>query len=100
MQVPVIRKGSGWLGASGGVVLAFVLLCVPNRRRFLHWLPIALVTLAIFGVLSACGGGGGSVSSQPKDTGTTPGAYTITVTATGNDSATTAASTTFTLTVN
>ena len=100
MQMPVIQKGSGSLGLSGGAMLAFILFCVPERRRFARWLPIAIVTLALFGALSACGGGGGSVSSQPKDTGTTPGAYTLTVIGTGSDAATTAASTTFTVTVN
>jgi surface-anchored protein len=55
-----------------------------------------LVLLIALGSLSACGGGSRSAST----TQTTPGIYTFTVKAQGNDPAGTTESTTFTLTVN
>jgi uncharacterized membrane protein YebE (DUF533 family) len=91
-------KGSGWTGAGGGAVLAFlVLLGVPRQKR--NWLSMlgVLVIMAALGSLAGCGGGG---SSSKGTSGTTTGTYTFTVTGTGNDTATTTASTTFTVTVN
>jgi subtilase family serine protease len=92
-------KGRGWTGAGGGAVLAFlVLLGVPRRKR--NWLSMlgVLVMMAALGSLAGCGGGGSS--SGTSISGTTAGAYTFTVTGTGNDVANTTEQTTFTLTVN
>ena len=89
----------------GGSVLALmVLLGIPARRR--SWRAmLGVLTLAIaLGSLAACGGGGGSSKGGggggTSDPGTTSGTYTFTVSGTGNDSAKTTATTTFTLTVN
>ncbi|HEY1767979.1 MAG TPA: protease pro-enzyme activation domain-containing protein [Terracidiphilus sp.] len=92
----------GWLGAGGGTVLAFlVFLGIPARRRSWRAMLGILVLLTALGSLSACGGGtAGGSSGGTGSTATTPGAYTFTVTGTGNDPAKTSESVTFTLTVN
>lgn len=90
-------KTKGWLGA-GGVALACVLLFgIPARKRTWRSLLGALIFMAALGALSGCGGGGGGTVTQ-NDPGTTPGAYTVTVT--GTDAASVVETTTFTLTVN
>jgi hypothetical protein len=99
MRLPEMFDGRRWIGGSGGAIVAFVLLCIPRRRRLWRWIPLALLAFPLLGVLSACGGGGGSGSSVPPNPGTTPGNYTLTVTGTGDDSGKTTASTTFTVTV-
>ena len=72
------RPGVRWYTA-GGTTLAFVLIFgIPvggRSRRPRLGLPVFLAIVA--GGLLACGGGGGT--SNP---GTTPGAYTVTVTGT------------------
>ena len=100
LRMPAMRNGRGWVGGTGGAILAFVVFFVPRRRRLWQWIPIALFALVLFGTLSACGGGGRSVSTPPPNPGTTPGSYTLTVTGTGDDAAESTASTTFSLTVN
>lgn len=93
-----------WKSAGGGMALATLLFLFAPRRR--HWLRMlgALAFLAMLtGAITACGGGGssgGSDQNQQTNPGTTSGAYTITVSGTGNDTGHTTASTTFTLTVN
>jgi multidrug efflux pump subunit AcrA (membrane-fusion protein) len=74
------------------------------RKRFRSLGTIVLLMAAMGGMLlSGCGGAGsGSTTSSlpPKtNSGTTAGAYTITVTATGNDAQNTLSKATFTLTV-
>jgi subtilase family serine protease len=91
-------EGKGWLGAGGGAVLAFlVFLGIPGRRR--SWRAmLGLVALLVgLGSLTACGGG--SVNTTTS-TATSPGAYTFTVSGTGNDPASTAGTGTFSVTVN
>ncbi len=95
---PKVRNGIGRI--AGEATLALLLLpWIPRRRR--RWLSLmgVLMAVALFGGLAGCGGGG-SGTTPPSNPGTTPGNYTVTVTGTGNDSAKTTASTTFTLTVN
>ena len=95
-------KGRGWEGAGGGAVLALLLfLGVPARRRSWRSMLGVFVLMAALGSLTACGGGGSSTSTPPpqSDPGTTAGAYTYTVQATGNPSVG-SISTTFTVTVN
>jgi trimeric autotransporter adhesin len=71
-------KGSGWEGAGGGAVLAFVIfLGIPVRSRSWRSMLGILVMMAALGSLAACGGG----SSKA---GMTVGTYTFTVTGTGN----------------
>jgi hypothetical protein len=91
--------GRGWTGAGGGAVLAFlVFLGIPARRRSWRSMLGILVMMAALGSLAACGGGGGS--STTGTSGTTAGAYTFTVTGTGNPAVTPAPTATFTVTVN
>jgi subtilase family serine protease len=100
LHMPAMRDGRGWVGGTGSAIVALVLFFVPRRRRLWQWIPIALVALVLFGTVSACGGGGGSVSKPPPNLGTTRGTYIFTVTGTGDDAAKSTASTTFSLTVN
>ncbi|MGD0366505.1 MAG: hypothetical protein ABSA94_03545 [Acidobacteriaceae bacterium] len=96
---PAARKR--WGKATGGAVLALlVFLWIPARRRRWPSSIGVLLVATVLGSLAGCGtseGGGGGGATNP---GTTAGAYTITVTGTGSDAARTAATTTFTLTVN
>ena len=98
---PKVGNGRGWLG--GGAVLAFlVFLGVPARRKSWRAMLGMVVLLVTLGSLAACGGGGSS-GGGGGGTGvpaTAAGAYTFTVSGTGNDAASTTASTTFTVTVN
>jgi subtilase family serine protease len=88
--------GSGWKGAGGGAVLAFLIfLGIPARRRSWRSMLGVLIMMAALGSLAACGGGGGG-----GNPGTAAGMYTITVTGTGNPTVTPVPTTTFTVTVN
>jgi len=85
----------------GGTVLACVLLFgIPARRR--KWramLGMVIFFVALAGGLASCGGGGSGGTKACTGAiapGTTPGAYTVTVT--GTSGATTATGT-LTLTV-
>jgi sugar lactone lactonase YvrE len=101
-RASLVRDVNWWKKTGSGAALAALLFVVVPRRR-LRWRAVAaLVFLAtVAGGLVACGGGGsGSKTNQPTNPGTTAGAYTISVTGTGSDSAKTTAVTTFTLTVN
>jgi hypothetical protein len=74
-------RGFGWLGASGGALLAGIfLLGVPSRRRR-HVASLGLMLLVFFAAGLGCGGGSSS-SGNAKTGGTPAGSYTITVTAT------------------
>jgi subtilase family serine protease len=92
-------QGLPWY-ATGGTVLACVLLFgIPARRRRWRAMLGMLVFLAVLasGVVACGGGGGGSKAcTNTVIAGTTPGAYTVTVT--GTSGATTAMGT-LTLTV-
>jgi uncharacterized protein YceK len=59
-----------------------------------------VVLMAAIGGLAGCGSTSGGGTSSQGNPGTTAGAYTFKVTGTGNDSANTTESTTFTVTVN
>lgn len=99
---PNVRNGRGW-AVTGGTALALLLIpWIPRKRRNCLSLIGVLVATTLLGGLVACGGvgGGRSTTPPPSNPGTTKGSYTVAVTGTGNDSATTTASTTFTITVN
>jgi hypothetical protein len=77
-------KGFPWF-AGGSTVLACVLLFgIPARRRRLRAMlgMFVLFLLIISGVVACGGGGGGGGCNTVLTGGTTPGAYTITVTGT------------------
>ena len=89
--------------AAGATALALIFLCgIPPRRR--NWRSIlgVVVLLVALGSVAACGGGGGGGSNGGgnRNPGTASGAYTFTVTATGNPAVTPAPTATFTVTVN
>ncbi len=82
------RSGLPWT-ASGGAVLACILLCgIPARRRtWRTFLGMVLLSFLLACGFSACGGGV-LTHTSPSGDGTTKGMYTITVT--GVSGATTA----------
>ena len=85
----------GWAEAGSGAVLALlVFFGIPSRRRGWRAMLGAFVLLATLGSLAACGGG------SSKKSGTTSGSYVFTVTGTGNDTAKTTGTATFTVVVN
>jgi len=90
-------RGVPWY-AGGSAVLACVLLFgIPaRRRRWLTFLGMMALLVALTGGLLACGGGGGSGCTPVFNPGTTAGPYIVTVT--GTSGATTATNT-FGLTV-
>jgi len=101
LMLPSANKRSVWGRAGAGTVLALLLMMgIPARRRkWMSLLPLMAAAILLAGFV-ACGCGGGGGGGGGGDPGTTPGAYTITLSGTGNDAAHTTASTTFTLTVN
>ncbi|HEY6489843.1 MAG: protease pro-enzyme activation domain-containing protein [Terracidiphilus sp.] len=88
------------LGAAGLALLT--LLGIPARRRSLRAFLGMLALVFALGSLAACGGGGGGNSGGggTSNPGTAAGAYTFTITGAGSDTAKTAATTPFTVTVN
>lgn len=60
-----------------------LLLAGRKRRTRLEWALAAVLVFTFAGFASACGGGGSS--TPPPMGGTTPGTYTITVTATSGN---------------
>jgi len=78
-----------WYGTSGAVLACVALFWIPSRRRGLrNMLTIVALFVALGGGLLACGSS--SVTGGGGNSGTTSGAYTITVTATsGSTSVTT-----------
>jgi len=92
------KPGIPWFTGGGATLACLLLFGIPGRRRGWRAMIGMLVLLAaVAGGMTACGGGGGGkVCSAIAIAGTTPGAYTITVTGT---SGTTTSSGTVTLTV-
>ncbi|MGA9511698.1 MAG: FG-GAP-like repeat-containing protein [Candidatus Sulfotelmatobacter sp.] len=76
------RKRSLFWPSTSGATFAFVLLFVRPRKRKDRVALIGLLLLFVSTGLIACGGGGsgGGGGGGGGSTGTTPGAYTITVT--------------------
>jgi Pro-kumamolisin, activation domain/Bacterial Ig-like domain (group 3) len=67
------------LGTSASVA-GLLLICIPNRHRRRATLA-ALLILSTVGVITGCGSGG--IEPNPGNSGSVPGSYSITVTATG-----------------
>jgi subtilase family serine protease len=97
-----LRPGSGggskgWTDAGAGMVLALlVFVGIPARRRSWRALLGTVILMLAVGGLGGCKG----FWDNPNQVATTSGAYTFTVTGTGNPAVTPAPTTTFTLTVN
>ena len=96
-------RGQGWAGAGGGAVLAFLLFFgIPAKRRTWQAMLGMVMLMAALGSLAACGGGGsgGGGGGGGGGTGTTAGACTFSITATGNPATVSAPAISFTVTVN
>jgi hypothetical protein len=80
-----------WYGTSGAVLACVVLFWIPSRRRGLRYMLTMVALFAALGCgLLACGGSSKVTSGGSGNSGTTSGAYVITVTATsGSTSVTT-----------
>jgi hypothetical protein len=101
LTYPTLPDGRRFLGAGGGVVLAFlVFLGIPARRRGWRAMLGMLVLIAALGTLSACGGGGSSGGTGNAISATSAGTYTFTVTGSATPSVGASVTTTFTVTVN
>lgn len=101
LAVPFVGKPGPLSKVGGEALLALVMLAISPRmrRRWRSLIASIILTVAIPAISSCGGGSSGGCGANCQPTGTTPGLYTITVSGTGNDSAKTKASTTFTLTV-
>ena len=95
------HKGSGWMGAGGGAVLALlVFLGIPARRRSWRSMAGAVLLMTALGAMTGCGDFWQAPSGNTSG-GTTSGSYTFTVSGTGSPAVTpTPVTTTFILTVN
>lgn len=101
MTRPKQPGSKGWLGAGSGAVMALlVFFGIPARRRSWRTMLSIFLALVALGTMASCGGGGGSGGGTYTVPGTSAGNYIFAVQATGNDTAKTQASTTFTVTVN
>jgi len=92
-----LRGPNEWngLGTIAVLLIAICLAMSGKRSRSMSVLGVVLLSTVVGGSL----GCGGSSTKTLTNSGTTPGAYTITVTGTGNDASVTKVTSTFTLTV-
>jgi hypothetical protein len=89
-----------YLFGGGGAVLALLFFIgIPARRRFWRTL-LGLMTVMSIISISGCGSSGSNGSNGGGNPGTTPGAYTITVTGTDAATGQISAKTSVTVTVN
>lgn len=71
-----------WYGTGGAVLACLALFWIPSRRRRIrNLLMIAALFIVMGAGLVACGSGNNTTVGGGGNTGTTSGAYTITVTA-------------------
>jgi hypothetical protein len=101
-----VEPDTGIWRTTGAVSLCCLLLFgIPARRRRWRALLGCVLLAVALTAISACGGGGtqttgsGGGGNPPPSNGTTPGAYTFTVTGTGDPAVTPAPTTTFTVTI-
>jgi hypothetical protein len=72
-----------WYAGGGAALACVVFLGMPaRRRRWRAMLAMLAVLAVVVGGMTACGGGGGTACTGLSTAGTTPGAYTVTVTGT------------------
>ncbi|MGB9417059.1 MAG: FG-GAP-like repeat-containing protein, partial [Acidobacteriaceae bacterium] len=75
------RNLNPWPFAGGGIVFAFGVFFVRDRKRLPNLLGLMLLMLGVGGIASGCGG------SSSKTSGTSAGTSTVTVTATSGTGA-------------
>lgn len=94
-----MQRGVPWYVGEGTALACILLFGIPARRRWRQMLGVLVLFVALTSGIAACGGSGNkTVCNTPALVpGTTPGAYTITVTA--SSGTITPATTTVTLNV-
>jgi hypothetical protein len=104
--VSAIKRADSSLDRWGGEAICFLFLCLVTPRRFRLCRRMTTLTalLVVFGLFAGCGGssGGGTTTTgtpTPAIKGTTPGAYTVTITSTNTAGAPPAPPITVSLTV-
>ncbi len=84
-QSAVLHRNSPlpWSLAGGASLASLLLLGIPGNRlrRLRRYFAAGLLLVAFAGTTIACGGGGSSTPLPPLNPGTTPGTYTLTITA-------------------
>jgi hypothetical protein len=84
MNHPPVTGKPLWYTGSGAALACVVLLMVPRRRRMGALLGVAFSVVALGGMLGLAGCGDHyNATSTSTQVNTTPGTYTIYVTATG-----------------
>ncbi len=83
--------GGGWRVSGGAALACLLLFCIPARRRWRTLFAMGALLVSLAGGVLACGGSFSITAVGDPNPGTTPGAYTITVT--GASGATKAAGT-------
>jgi hypothetical protein len=72
-----------WLPTAIAAILVLIVVALANRTRSRTWqygCTLAAGLILAGGVIAGCGGGASGVTTPPPpNTGTTPGAYTVTV---------------------
>ncbi len=89
-----------WLPIAGLSLVGMGFSSARSRRQKLLGFPMIFMVMAALFLMPACGGSSSSGGGGGGSTGTPAGAYTVTISGAGTDSASTTHSTTVTLTVN
>jgi trimeric autotransporter adhesin len=86
----------GWYAAGGTALACAVMFGIPARRRAWRAMMAVVLFAGFASIAIGCGGG----STNATKTGTTPGAYVVTVTGVDSATSTVKATTTINLTIN
>ena len=86
------HNGVPWYTTGGATLTCILLFSIPvRRRRWQTMLGMLALLVALSGGLLACGGANGGGGGSTTNPGTTPGAYTVTITGTSGSTTTTGA---------
>jgi hypothetical protein len=76
------RRDFPWYAKGGAVLACSLLFCIPARRRWRSLLGMVVLALVFGAGVLACGGATSTACPALTNSGTTAGAYTVTVTGT------------------